>query len=81
MRRYRYFESDPDGRYKRGRQCIEVVHDIRGSVGVQLAHQGWYVGGQLTPVKAREMAAALIELAAIAEQESADTKTEQEQDQ
>jgi hypothetical protein len=61
--KYRYFESDPNGRYERGRQCIEVVHTEHTTVAVQLAHQGWYVGGQLTTAQAREMAAALIELA------------------
>lgn len=70
MRKYRYFESNPDGRYKRGKQSIDVVHNERGRVGVQFAHQGWYVGGELRPAQAREMAAALLEMAEIADQES-----------
>lgn len=64
MRKFYYFESDREGRYKRGRQSIEVVHTERGKVGVQFSHQGWYVGGQLTPEQAEEMADALRECAA-----------------
>lgn len=47
---------------------VSVVHDQWGKVGINITY-GYSVGAALTPAEAREMAAALIELADIAEKD------------
>lgn len=47
---------------------VSILHDIWGKVTVNITY-GYSVGAALTPKEAREMAAALIEAADIAEKD------------